>query len=277
MPTKKRTRKAKSTRRTQSNKSSLIILNKYSKLIVFVFIAFGFGSLLSYSLLTPQLSELRSHEEVLNSEITFLNSRVENLEQTERNLNDAQANIAVLNQNLMKFEQENIQYNSQINQLNSQLSGLQDNLESQKLELDTILREKDLSDLELNKINTQLDSVKSVIIRFNNDKLLLVELRKEVPQTRNEAHEHWKNVKTIAIQTDSSLGPAIDKVIIKVDPYYDWVAKLDNVTSDQEYIEWIIEGQMSGAYTYGDEIVEFRNDALLAVIIRMDAALSLIA
>ena len=284
MPAKKRTSRTKSTRKTKSSRSNksnnsfdLTIINKYSKFLVFIFIAFIFGFYLNSSLLTPQLNELRSREDVLNSEINFLNSRVEDLELTERNLNDAKENIAILNQNLIQFEQENIQYNSQINQLNTEVSSLQDNLESKKLELNTLLNEKELSDAELLMINTKLDSLKSVIIKFNNDRLLLVELRKEIPQSRNEAHEHWKNVKTIAIQTDSSLGPAIDKVIMRVDPYYDWIAKLDNVTNDQEYIEWIIEGQMSGAYTYSDEIVEFRNDALLAVIIRMDAALSLVA
>lgn len=277
MPVKKKSRRSKSNSRFKSNQSSSIILTKYSKLFVSIFIAFIFGSLLSYSYITPQLSELRAHEEVLNSEIDFLNSRVEDLELTERNLNDAKANIAILNQNLMQSEQENIQFNSQINRLNTDVSNLQDNFELQKLELDTILREKDLSDAEVTRINDKLVSIKSVILRFDNDKLLLVEIRKEIPQTRNEAQQHWKNVKTIALQTDSSLGPAIDKVITKIDPYYDWIAKLDNVTTDEEYINWIIEGQLSGAYTYNEEIVEFRNDALLAVIIRMDAALSLIA
>ena len=277
MPVKKKSRRSKSNSRSKSNQSSSIILTKYSKLFVSIFIAFIFGSLLSYSYITPQLSELRAHEEVLNSEIDFLNSRVEDLELTERNLNDAKANIAILNQNLMQSEQENIQFNSQINRLNTDVSNLQDNFELQKLELDTILREKDLSDAEVTRINDKLVSIKSVILRFDNDKLLLVEIRKEIPQTRNEAQQHWKNVKTIALQTDSSLGPAIDKVITKIDPYYDWIAKLDNVTNDEEYINWIIEGQLSGAYTYNEEIVEFRNDALLAVIIRMDAALSLIA
>ena len=277
MPVKKKSRRSKSNSRFKSNQSSSIILTKYSKLFVSIFIAFIFGSLLSYSYITPQLSELRAHEEVLNSEIDFLNSRVEDLELTERNLNDAKANIAILNQNLMQSEQENIQFNSQINRLNTDVSNLQDNFELQKLELDTILREKDLSDAEVTRINDKLVSIKSVILRFDNDKLLLVEIRKEIPQTRNEAQQHWKNVKTIALQTDSSLGPAIDKVITKIDPYYDWIAKLDNVTNDEEYINWIIKGQLSGAYTYNEEIVEFRNDALLAVIIRMDAALSLIA
>ena len=282
MPIKKKTSRTKSNRRTKSNKSSsLVILNKYSKSFIFILVAFLFGSLLSYSYITPQLSELRAHEEVLNSEIDFLNSRVEDLELTERNLNleftDAKTNIAILNQNLMQSEQENIQFNSQINRLNTDVSNLQDNFESQKLELDTILREKDLSDAEVTRINDKLVSIKSVILRFDNDKLLLVEIRKEVPQTRNEAQQHWNNVKTIALQTDSSLGPAIDKVITKIDPYYDWIDKLENVTNDEEYINWIIEGQLSGAYTYNEEIVQFRNDALLAVIIRMDAALSLIA
>ena len=216
MPVKKKSRRSKSNSRSKSNQSSSIILTKYSKLFVSIFIAFIFGSLLSYSYITPQLSELRAHEEVLNSEIDFLNSRVEDLELTERNLNDAKANIAILNQNLMQSEQENIQFNSQINRLNTDVSNLQDNFELQKLELDTILREKDLSDAEVTRINDKLVSIKSVILRFDNDKLLLVEIRKEIPQTRNEAQQHWKNVKTIALQTDSSLGPAIDKVITKI-------------------------------------------------------------
>ena len=162
MPIKKKTSRTKSNRRTKSNKSSsLVILNKYSKSFIFIFVAFLFGSLLSYSYITPQLSELRAHEEVLNSEIDFLNSLVEDLELTERNLNleftDAKTNIAILNQNLMQSEQENIQFNSQINRLNTDVSNLQDNFESQKLELDTILREKDLSDAEVLQIREYID------------------------------------------------------------------------------------------------------------------------
>ena len=107
---------------------------------------------------------------------------------------------------------------------------------------------------------------------------LLVELRKEVPTTRLQAQEHWQNVKVIAIQSDPNLGTKIDRVISMINPYYDWLENQPGVNATEaEFFNWIIEGNISGALNYTEEIGKFQNDALLTVIIRMDAALSIVS
>ena len=86
--------------------------------------------------------------------------------------------------------------------LNNQLEQIEVELEIKQDELGLTVQNAQLSEQELDKANLRLESIKSTIIKFENDKLLLVELRKEVPTTRLQAQEHWQNVKVIAIQSD---------------------------------------------------------------------------
>ena len=57
-----------------------------------------------------------------------------------------------------------------------------------------------------------------------------------------------------------------------------WLENQPGVNAtDAEFFDWIIEGNISGALNYTTEIGNFQKDALLTIIIRMAAALSIVS
>ena len=264
-----------SRKKKKSSKSNELLKNK---IIAPILIAFIFGSILSYVVIQPQVNSLETNEGVLESQISFLEKQITELKIKESELSQSQTIDNDLQSQVTSNERENEAMSQKISSLNNELNVLENQLQDNKIQLsDSILR-SEISESELSKLNSRLDSITTTIEKFENDKLLLVELRKEIPSSRNEAHNHWDRVKGIAVVSDPTLGPKIDKVISMIDAYYDWLEDQPGVNStDAEFFNWIIEGNISGAINYTAEIGQFQNDALLAVIIRMDAAISLVS
>ncbi len=264
-----------SRKKKESSKSNELLKNK---IIVPILIAFIFGSILSYVVIQPQVNSLKTNEDVLESQISFLENRITELKIKESELAQSQTIVNDLQSQATSNELENESMSQKISSLNNELNVLENQLQDNKIQLsDSILR-AEISESELSKLNSRLDYITVTIEKFENDKLLLVELRKKIPSSRNEAHDHWGRVKDIAVISDPTLGPKIDKVISMIDAYYDWLDDQPGVNStDTEFFNWIVEGNISGAINYTAEIGQFQNDALLAVIIRMDAAISIIS
>lgn len=259
----------------KSTKSTPLLRNR---LFVPIIVAFIIGSVFSYVIVQPQVSDLKTNEDVLNSQILFLENQLSDLKEKESKLTQSQIRVDELQSQVNLFEQEHKQLTQEISSLNNEIVIIETELVDKKEELSLSVQQAELSETELVKLNSRLDLISDTIIKFDNDKLLLVELRKEIPTTRFEALDHWKRVKDIAVTSDPNLGPSVDKVISMVDAYYDWIEQQPGVNStDAEFFDWIVQGNISGALNYTSEIGKFQNDALLTVIIRMDAALSLVA
>ena len=106
-------------------------------------------------------------------------------------------------------------------------------------------------------------------------RLLLVELRKDLPLTREEAEAYWDTMKTIASRADPALASPADKVILKIDNYFDWNDRSPNPTApSEEYMDWLADYSTSGATAYEDANVTFVREALLSVISQMDTVVS---
>ena len=270
MSSRKTSRKSK--KRSQSNE---LLKNK---ILAPILIAFLFGGILGYVITQPQVNTLKTNEDVLESQILFLEERINELKIKESELSQSQTAVNNLQSQINSNEIENEALSKKVSSLNTEITILETALQDNKVQLNVAIQEAELSEDELSKMNTRLTSITQTIEKFENDKLLLVELRKEIPSSRAEAHNHWERVKDIAVVSDPTLGPKIDKVISMVDAYYDWLDQQPGVNStDTDFFNWIVEGNISGAINYTSEIGKFQNDALLAVIIRMDAAISLVS
>ena len=267
---------AKSSRKTKKrSKSNGLSKNKVLAPII---IAFLFGGILGYVATQPQVNTLQTNEDVLESQILFLEERINELKIKESELSQSQTTVNNLQSQITSNELENEVLSKKVSSLNAEITILETALQDNKVQLSTAIQEAEISEDELSKMNTRLDSITKTIEKFENDKLLLVELRKEIPASRFEAHSHWERVKDIAVVSDPTLGPKIDKVISMIDAYYDWLDQQPGANStDTDFFNWIVEGNISGAINYTSEIGKFQNDALLAVIIRMDAAVSLVS
>ena len=120
-----------------------------------------------------------------------------------------------------------------------------------------------------------LEAVRELSDTVEKHRLLLVELRKDLPATREEAVIYWKNIKTIAARADPALTSPADRVILKIDNYFDWIDRSPNLTaSSDDYFDWLGERTTSGAIGYEDATDTFTRDALLAVINQLDSVVS---
>ena len=124
-----------------------------------------------------------------------------------------------------------------------------------------------------------LESVREMSDNVERHRLLLVELRKDPPGTREETVTYWSNIKAIASKADPSLTSPADKVILKIDNFFDWNDRIPSpaIPADEyadAYFEWLADSRLSGAEAYVDATDSFTRDALLAVITQLDSVVS---
>ena len=85
-------------------------------------------------------------------------------------------------------------------------------------------------------IDQKFKSIEKALINLENDKNLLVILREDPPTDREEARSHWQRVRNASIETDSSLGHSVDKVLANLDTYFDWADRQPQPNSNAEEI-----------------------------------------
>ena len=130
---------------------------------------------------------------------------------------------------------------------------------------------------ELVKVHAKLGLLQNATSKLEVDKILLGDLRKDIPTTRAEARIFWEGVKNRAINADPSLGVSVDKILATLDKYYaDWVYPAGNATTSQQIGQILVNASGSGAFDYLDNITKFQQDALLTVIISIDLLTTLL-
>lgn len=137
--------------------------------------------------------------------------------------------------------------------------------------------EKQVESIQLQVIEGQanLDAVKEMSDDIEKHRLLLVELRKDLPQTREESITYWNVMKSIAASADPALASPADKVILKIDNYFDWSDRTPSATaSSDDYLNWLADYATSGAVAYEEATATFTREAMLAVITEMDTVVS---
>jgi hypothetical protein len=175
-------------------------------------------------------------------------------------------------------------YQPRINELENQASILQSSLVKSQQDLNSAEEKVRSLNENITAVTRRLQSqseriasIHKIILKLENDRLLLIELMKDVPQERAAAIEFWKNMKPIAVKSDPSLGPAIDKILSWADVYFDWLDKSPpSGASCEKILEWFSEYWRSGADNYSSAIDDFRNAALSVVTTHIDVAMSLI-
>tara|TARA_Y100000590_G_scaffold107647_1_gene122449 strand:+ start:6792 stop:7487 length:696 start_codon:yes stop_codon:yes gene_type:complete len=111
-----------------------------------------------------------------------------------------------------------------------------------------------------------------VATSLEQHRVMLVELRKSLPQTREGSAGYWYNMKNIATKADPSLSSSVDRVILKIDNYYDWNDNNPgNQSSAQDFLQWQSDYRSSGAIAYEEASVAFTKDALQSVITKLES------
>ena len=113
-------------------------------------------------------------------------------------------------------------------------------------------------------------SIESVAARFETDRLLLAEMRKTPPRDPLEAQRFWMNIKPLAVRSDPSLGPLLDRVSRSLPSYLEWLASASD--PDPSVALGLLQ---SGASNYLRAVDEFWQRVLLVVIDRIDVLVDL--
>jgi hypothetical protein len=102
------------------------------------------------------------------------------------------------------------------------------------------------------------------------DRLLLIEIRKPIPDDRDAGIQSLRNIRGLAQRADHTLVSGVDKVLFLAPAYYDWTerAEANNFASQVEsttlYNLWVAP--------YQNALDQFLEDSLLYVIQHLDEA-----
>jgi len=115
-----------------------------------------------------------------------------------------------------------------------------------------------------------LDSVEISILadKLEADRLLLAEIRKEVPEAREEAELYLMRLKVLAEKSDPvRLAPLFDRVLDQAPIYFKW---LETEYEDQD--EQLTEYYVGGARGFAFAMENFKSAVFLVIINRLDIA-----
>jgi hypothetical protein len=130
---------------------------------------------------------------------------------------------------------------------------------------------------EVATLSAERDRLAGVVDQFDHlyqpmeaDRLLLQELRKDLPETRAEADAYLARLQQLALQSDPSrLASIAERMMDAAPAFLDW--------RDQDFPTQEAAAQAfvdTGASAFGETFVEMRNAILLTVASRIDAVLS---
>jgi hypothetical protein len=234
-------------------------------------IMLGIGIGIGYVLFQPSTSEASSR----------LETNVERITRLEASIAEKDARFNDLLNEVSSYKQE-IARNKATNE------GLMEQISRQKLVVTDAERAETMAQNALvtsqNEVATLEDEVSTMVLLqghladlegsiepMDSDRLLLVELRKSMPDTQEEAVKYWKSVKDQAVKSDPSLGTKVDRVIRMLPTYFDWIDGTYTDTCDS-----VLAFLDSGAVEFGTMSGDLQNDIFLIMINRMDSALNLV-
>jgi len=198
-------------------------------------------------------------------------------------LSSAEERITELEEELRNNEAERIRLETLLSTLNANLTHLSRKLLEREAELGEALRELESAKEEILSLRGERDlgeakisDLREILSKLEKDRILLVYLRMDLPDTRQLAHEHWSIVKEIAIQSDPSLGPKVDTIIAYIDAYFDWIETQPEANASmEEYANWLFTAP-PGVFEYDDAVDAFYKDALLVVIMDIKIAVDIL-
>jgi hypothetical protein len=126
-------------------------------------------------------------------------------------------------------------------------------------------------------LSAERDRLVGVVDRFNDlylpmeaDRLLLAELRKELPEARAEADAYLARLQQLALRSDPArLGPAAERMMDTAPAFLDW--RDATFETQEEAARAYVD---AGADAFGQSFTDLRNAILLTVAQRIDSVLS---
>ena len=231
----------------------------------------GIGIGIGYILFQPSSSEASSRLETNQERVARLDASID---EKDARFQDLLNQIAGFKEEIARTQATNEALLDQINQQQSTVDAAE---LAGKEALDALVASQEqVASLEeqiaaILSVEGHLANLQNTIEPMDSDRLLLVELRKSMPDNLEDAEKYWKGVKEQAVQSDPSLGTKVDRVIRLLPTYFDWIDGTYTDTCDS-----VLAFFNSGAVEFGTMSGDLQNDIFLVLINRMDSAITLI-
>ncbi len=121
---------------------------------------------------------------------------------------------------------------------------------------------------DLESEEEKLSDLRDSVNLMGADRLLLVELRKDMPTDEEEAKSYWEDVRALAAQSDPALAAKVNRVLRLVPAYFEWLET--PFTTSCGSVDAFFN---SGASELGIVRADLEKDVLLVLINRIDTAL----
>jgi hypothetical protein len=144
---------------------------------------------------------------------------------------------------------------------------------------DDLLADRDHLQASVEALTLERDRLAQGVDRFAElsgsmeaDRQLLLELRKETPETRPEAEAQLERIRSLALAADPSrLGQLVDRLGQEAPAWFDW--RFGEHASTDEAAQAYVD---SGASAFDTTLSEFHDEVLLSVADQLDGILTTI-
>ncbi len=211
--------------------------------------------------------DLKNRVEQLLSRTEQLEPKVERLTKDVGNLTLAQERVKTLETSLSEKQSANAKIQTQLTNTNRTLTNTVQELETKKKQLEVTLKDSETYKEQARSLSTKITAFEKTIGKLDKDRVMIVELRKDPPSTKDDADAFWRNMRRVAGESDSRLGLLVDNIISRIDSYFKWAdAQPSPDKSIDEFFDWLVAYGSSGAADYDRAVQRFQREALLVVV-----------
>ena len=234
-------------------------------------VALGIGLGIGYLAFEPRSTEAASGLDASQERVVRLEASIAGKDTRYQNLQDQ---VAGFKKEIARVNAANQALQDQLDRQGAALAAAQEM--ARGVESNLTAAERRVNALEgqiagLDALAAQIAEFQAAIAPLAHDRLLLVELRKDTPDTLEGATEYWETVKDLAVAADPTLGAKVDRVIQFLPTYFDWFDGEYNDTCEslQAFFD-------TGAVEFGTLSGDLQSDVFLLLINRIDVATGLV-
>lgn len=144
---------------------------------------------------------------------------------------------------------------------------------------DALVADNDALMHTIDQLEQERDALQSSLRRFDDlytsleaDRQLLLDLRKDLPETRPEAEAQLERIRALALASDPArLGRLVDRLDDAAPAFLDW--RFGEWGNQQELAEAYVE---TGANAFDSSMDDFRSEVLMSVANRLDGLLTIL-
>lgn len=239
--------------------------------LVLVAAALGIGIGIGYLAFQPASTEAASNLDTSRERVARLEA---SFAEKDSRYNDLLNQVAGFKEEIARTKATNVTLMEELERQGGTLAAAEK--ASSGFQSDLTTTERRIAALESQiggeaELTSQISDIQEAISPLAEDRLLLVELRKDTPDNLEDATEYWERVKELAVAAEPTLGTKVDRVLAFLPTYFEWFEGEydDTCESLQAFFD-------TGAVEFGTLSGDLQSDVFLVLINRIDVATALV-